>query len=322
MSKYPSGLDFNKVLYMNENVDSDAEVIDVETDVFIAAAEEDFYTLTSWTPLYKFVSCEYSFANLLMWGELYDIRWRNVDGVPLIYIAKDNNFLFPHIKNITPDLLCSLSEQLQREGYSGTFSQVPEEFVVAYPVLSEFFSITQNPDFSDYIHSTEKLAKLQGRKLRKKRNLVAQFSKENRDFQTSTLHSGFFDECLRLANDGLEQEITGKNEEIEALEKAFAMFDKLPLEGIVIHSGSKVIAFSIFSPHVDGTYVVHFEKNDRAYKGSAQVVNLKTAEYLLDKCEYINREQDLGLPGLRKAKLSYDPDTILMNYELTPLATV
>ncbi len=276
---------------------------------------------SSWVPTYQFVSCEYSFANLAMWGELYDIRFRDLDGVPLINIARDDTSLFPHIVDITPKKLFELSEKLQEEGGSGVFSQVPEEFVLEHPTLNNFFEISQDHDFSDYIHSAERLALLSGRKLRKKRNLIAQFEILNPSFKVSPLRSEFFEECLRLTADGLEVALTGKNEEVDAIKKAFALFDILPLEGVVIHIAEKVIAFSMFSPHIDTTYVVHFEKNDRAYKGSAQIINQQTAEYLQDRCEFINREQDLGVPGLKKAKLSYDPDTILLNYELTPLTS-
>jgi len=253
-----------------------------------------------------------------MWGELYEICWRDIDGVPLIHIARDETFLFPHILGITPEKLLALSRRLQDEGCRGVFSQVPEEFVLKYPLLENFFTISQNSNFSDYIHSTERLALLNGRKLRKKRNLIAQFETLNPNYTVSPISANFFNDCLRLTDDGLEAAVTGKNEEVDAIKRAFDLFDDLPLEGVVIHIADKVVAFSIFSPHIDSTYVVHFEKNDRTYKGSAQMINLKTAEYLSDKCEFINREQDLGLAGLKKAKLSYDPDTILLNYELMP----
>ena len=269
-------------------------------------------------PTYQFISCEYSFANLTMWGDLYDIQWRDINGVPLIYIARDKSFLFPHIPNISPKDLSNLSNSLVDEGYNGEFSQVPEEYVLEHPSLTEYYTITKEYEFSDYIHSTERLCLLQGKKLRKKRNLISQFIANNPDYKIKQLSLKDFESCLKLTDDGLCTAITGKNDEIMAINLAFSMFTELSLNGIVIYVKDTLAAFSIFSRQIDDSYVVHFEKNDRNYKGSAQVINQKTAEYLSDKCEFINREQDLGIPGLRKAKLSYDPDIILLNYELIP----
>ena len=272
----------------------------------------------SWKPLYKFLSCEYSFANLAMWGELYDIQWCDFDGTPLIHIKEDQYFLFPHIPKITPEQLHTISNIMIKEGFSGKFTQVPEEYILKYPELTNYYTISQNSDFSDYIHSTERLSLLKGRKLRKKRNLISQFIKKNPEYKVIQLNKKHFDDCLELTKNGIEKTVTGKDEEIQAIQKAFSLYTELDLNGIAVYTGDRLAAFSIFSRNIDNCYVIHFEKNDRKQKGSAQIINLKTAEFLSDKCEFINREQDLGVPGLKKAKLSYDPDRILLNYELTP----
>ena len=270
-------------------------------------------------PVYQFISCEYSFANLAMWGGLYDVRYQDKDGIPLIYIGRDQDIIFPQIPGIQPEALAELSKEIIKEGGSGNISQAPEEYVLEHPSLKNYFEISENNAFSDYIHSTERLSLLQGKKLRKKRNLISQFVIANPEYNIDSLKSEFFDDCLNMAkgNIGLQGKLD-KNEELQAMTNGFSMFEELALDGIVLYVKHKLIAFSIFSKNIDGSYVVHFEKNDRDYKGSAQLINQKTAEYLTDKCEFINREQDLGIEGLRKAKRSYDPDTTLINYELIP----
>jgi len=197
-------------------------------------------------------------------------------------------------------------------------SLVPEEFVNQNPQLDQFFIVDENNDYSDYIHSTERLLFLQGKKLRKKRNLISQFLNQNPHYKDSKISKEHFDSCLQLAvKNVVPGDDAEKKEEIIAIKRAFSLFNELELDGRVITVDEKIVAFSVFSKHIDGTYVVHFEKSNKEYVGSAQLINMKTAEYLLDKCEFINREQDLGVPGLRKAKKSYDPDAMLTNYELT-----
>ncbi len=270
-------------------------------------------------PLYQFLSCEYSFANLAIWGDIYDIQWKDINGIPLIYIARDKALLFPQIPDLKPDDLVAFSKEFTDNGVDGTISQVPEEYVLEHPALKKHFIITEDPDFSDYIHSTERLCLLQGKKLRKKRNLITQFAINNPEYSEHIISDELFSDCLNLVENSLDPgKTSGKNEELNAIKKAFSLFKELSLDGNVIVMKDRIIAFSVFSRHIDGSYTVHFEKTDSGFKGASQIINQKTAEYLSDKCDFINREQDLGIPGLRKAKKSYDPDTILINYELRP----
>jgi len=269
-------------------------------------------------PLYKFLSCEYSFANLVIWAELYDIRWKNIEGIPLIYIGRDVICLFPQAPDQSAGTLVEILKSLKNDGINASMSLVPEEFVNQNPQLDQFFIVDENNDYSDYIHSTERLLFLQGKKLRKKRNLISQFLNQNPHYKDSKISKEHFDSCLQLAvKNVVPGDDAEKKEEIIAIKRAFSLFNELELDGRVITVDEKIVAFSVFSKHIDGTYVVHFEKSNKEYVGSAQLINMKTAEYLLDKCEFINREQDLGVPGLRKAKKSYDPDAMLTNYELT-----
>jgi hypothetical protein len=85
------------------------------------------------------------------------------------------------------------------------------------------------------------------------------------------------------------------------------MWDILPCEGIIICLHDKIAAYSIFSPQTPDMADEHFEKFDPDKKGSAQIVNWETARHLQNRYKYLNREQDLGMEGLRQAKLSYQP---------------
>ena len=129
------------------------------------------------------------------------------------------------------------------------------------------------------------------------------------------LNSALFDKCYELINHNNQEDNSGKNEELLAIGNIFSNFERLNIEGIALFAESKFAAFAIFSRHLDGSYIVHIEKSDKRIKGAAQVINKECAKYLSDKCVYINREQDLGIPGLRHAKKSYAPEFVLINYD-------
>ena len=92
-----------------------------------------------------------------------------------------------------------------------------------------------------------------------------------------------------------------------------------PFTESVFSWGIGWVAFSICSRVNSEQFTVHFEKNDPEFKGSGQIVNQETARALLPFGKYINREQDLGIEGLRHAKMSYRPLVLLRNCNLIPL---
>jgi hypothetical protein len=98
---------------------------------------------------------------------------------------------------------------------------------------------------------------------------------------------------------------------------AFDRFDALGLAGVMVTVGKEPVAFSVFNRLTRNTCDILFEKANMAFKGAAQVINQETARYLKDKCHYLNREQDLGVPGLRQAKLSYVPSALMIPHTLS-----
>ena len=100
------------------------------------------------------------------------------------------------------------------------------------------------------------------------------------------------------------------------MKKAFANFGELELQGLKIAQGRDLVAFSVFSRLSSNMADVHFEKFDPLIKGASQMIKWETAKFLAGKYKYINREQDLGIEGLRQAKRSYSPEYILSAYFL------
>ena len=264
-------------------------------------------------------SCEYNFANLFCWQEIYNYSWRLFKGRLVIYDGVNQCAFMPLGELLPPDDLVELARELMRDGLVPDIGLVQKNYLDVYPRCEQFFSIHPERDYGEYIYDVEKLCRLNTPKLHKKKNLISQFERACPDFQVTVLTPEKQTQALNMARDQLYHKKPLSETlaaEYEALQKAVTHFDALGLEGLALMVGDHLAAFSIFSRLNSDTYNVQFEKSDFDFKGAAQMINHQTALYLKDRCRYINREQDLGIRGLRQAKKSYDPETILIPHTL------
>lgn len=177
------------------------------------------------------------------------------------------------------------------------------------------------PDLNhfEYVYSALDLAEFQGKKYLKIRSQINKFRKnyrhsvepittENRkeivEFLVKWCESKKCEENFTLAH------------EIEAVSYAIEHLTELPLRGLLIRVGSQVGAISLFERLNADTALIHFEKGLPEYEGIYKVINAETAALLANEVEYINRESDLGISGLRKAKLRYHPHHMVEVYSL------
>ncbi len=220
---------------------------------------------------------------------------------------------------LTPDELLTLSQELYRNGLSPHICLACRDYIAFYPELSDYYTIEPQRDFAEYLYLTQKMATLPGAKLHKKRNLISQFIKRWPQYEITTVCAEDKEMIVRFSRkllQGVSPLPISLQNEYRAIVRAMDHFDELGMEGLYIKVDGKLVAFSLFSPLNSFTYDIHFEKADYAYKGSAQIMNRETARFLEDKCLYLNREQDLGVKGLRQAKLSYDPEAIFVPHLL------
>jgi hypothetical protein len=264
--------------------------------------------------------CEYSFRDLFVWRESFPAVWTVYKSRLLIYETVEDYLLQPVGEHFAAYELKEISDVFRAEGFSGNFSFVTEGYVKNALALDDYFKVSSDEDMADYIYLTDKLAELKG-KLSKKKNLVSQFKRNNPKYKCRLIDKHIIKDCKKL----FSQWSSEKDEDLtmlqerKALNNCFKHFDKLDVEGLALFVNDKIVAFSIFSPHGRNAYIVHFEKCDLNVKGVFQAINWETAKYLRDKCKYINREQDLGIPGLRKSKKSYYPELMLGSCSLEPL---
>jgi hypothetical protein len=264
-------------------------------------------------------SCEYNFANLFCWQEIYNYSWRLFKGRLVIYDGVNQCAFMPLGEPLPPDDLAELARELMRDGLVPDIGLVQKDYLEEYPRCEQYFSIHPERDYGEYIYDVEKLCRLNTPKLHKKKNLISQFERIYPDFQVTLLTPEKQVMAQNMARDQLNRQKPVSETlaaEFEAIKKAFMHFDALGLEGLALMVGDRMAAFSIFSPLTPDTCNVQFEKSDFDFKGAAQMINQQTALYLKDRYKYINREQDLGIRGLRQAKKSYEPETILIPHTL------
>ena len=197
---------------------------------------------------------------------------------------------------------------------------VPGAFLRENSELLRSFTAWEDRAVSNYLYEANKLAQLPGRKYAKKRNLLAQASSLY-SWSSQPLTSALTNACFEVLNSIQEEEnpqIEGMlARELAALECTLSHFDEFSQRGLLISVKDRPVAFSIFENISPTTVAVHFERALRSYKGLYQVINWETANVVAaEGFEFVNREEDMGDPGLRDAKSSYHPIEIVPAYQL------
>lgn len=193
-----------------------------------------------------------------------------------------------------------------------------EPFAAAY-LNDRGLDVTEDRDSFDYLYLREELATLPTNRFHKKKNRIKYFSVRH-THQTEMLLPGHRDGCLVLLNEwGRAAEAEGKRSfrlELDATAEALENMALLGLEGVLVTVEGVVKAFGVGERLNHETAVCHFEKADLFMEGLSQLVNREFCRLLFNDCSYVNREQDLGEPGLRNAKLSYHPVELVKKYRV------
>lgn len=256
----------------------------------------------------------FTFSSLVSWGNLYHYTWAVSDDTLLMKLTTLEDGMdhlmqpFGAFPAILQDKIIRLAKSLN---YKLTIFGVSNEFIEKYPVFVSHFNQTELREFDNYIYSTESLALLNGREYQSKRNLINQFEKNNH-WTSEAISAGNIPDCLEIIDTIYNQDELNTDfylgHELKALDFVLHHFLQLEEEGVLIRAEGKPVAFSIYEKLNVSTYVVHFEKAIKDYKGLYQLINRETAKKILDKgFMRMNREEDLGIEGLRKSKLSYHP---------------
>ena len=299
---------------------------------------DDRQLIQSYTLWGERQNCDLSFANLISWKYLYNTQFAIVNDY-LVFRFHYNR----HLAYMMP----VAKPQLQEDG---TFKVQPcdecsievikairdDSIAMGHPFLMmgvcnymrdlieqrfpDTFDIKPNRDFADYIYTREKLVNLSGKKLQSKRNHINKFKSLYPNYEYRALTPDLIPQCLALEKQwrkvskddtdetDLDEELS---EELRSMTRAFNRWDRLGLIGGTIWVDNKLVAFTFGCPINQTTFDVCVEKADVNYEGAFTIINQEFVKHLPEKYFYINREEDMGDEGLRRAKESYRPDILL-----------
>ncbi len=265
-------------------------------------------------------SLEYSFTTSFLWRHIYQFRVARMDDY-LILLSEPKNptYLFPAGQGPLDQVIGALKEETRQLGIPLVFNVVlPGDKVRLEAMYPGEFEFTLWRDGADYIYDTQSLATLSGKKLSAKRNHIHRFVDNHPSWQYEALTDANMDEARQMNMAWCLQagcmDDSGLNDEYCAVEQAFRHFSQLRLSGGLLRAEGRVVAFSIGDPLNEDTYLVHFEKAYADMQGAYPMIN---QQFVLHNCmnyPYVNREEDAGVPGLRHAKLSYQPSRLVEKY--------
>jgi hypothetical protein len=267
--------------------------------------------------------CEYSFANLFLWGR-QEIAF--VENCVVFFSHFFGRSVYPYPLG-TGDKKAALEAILADSRQRGIPCRITgmteadrQELEDLFP---DRFSIRPARDSFDYVYTVDALADLKGKKLQKKRNHVNRFRTEHPDYRVEPICCENVARIQHMVNDWYVSRKLSDPEgdyflESLAMAKAFRHYDALNMEGIALLEGDRVLAVTMGSLMAPDMMDVHFEKAVEDVPGAYNTVNAEFARHIrlkFPEVRFLNREDDVGLEGLRTAKLSYLPDHMIEKYQ-------
>ena len=269
--------------------------------------------------------CDYNFTNLFVWSRAYHQEIARVDDFLVTHVCgrMGCSFMFPAGGGDLASVIRKLEEEAAGRGE-------PLRLVCLTPrqmaELEEFFpgqfTFTADRDGYDYLYEIDRLADLGGKRLHAKRNHINRFMENNPSWTYEEITPESLGECLAMDKEWYRRSLAREGEAEErdlgdegvALRQAMEHYQALGLEGGLIRVYGEVVAFTMGDLLNSDTYDVHFEKAYGELQGAYAMINREFARWVRGRhpnVRYLNREDDMGVEGLRKAKESYYPDQMV-----------
>ncbi len=283
----------------------------------------DRHRITDFLSRYGPQTSELTFTNLFIWRDYYGLEWSILDD-RLIIISSGlpgREFALPPIggpsrADVTRSVLMYLGSD---RGTIAPSVQRADRRLVEELSSARGFTVEESREHFDYIYATKDLIELAGRKYHAKRNFINRFRMEY-EFSYESLNDTHIAACLDLADEWCRVrrccDDLGLAGEHRAVREALARYFDLDLKGGVIVIDGKVRAFALAEALNPETAVIHVEKADPDIRGLYAMINREFCQEALSGFAYVNREQDLGDQGLRKAKESYFPQRLVEKYRV------
>jgi len=266
--------------------------------------------------------CEYNFTNLILWGQ-QNIAFVGDCLIRLSYYDGNISYSFPiGQKDKKRAIEAIIKDSKERNISCNFFGVYEEDKALLESLYPGKFQFKLSRDSFDYIYDINHLSDLGGRKYHAKRNHINRFKENYPDCTVEIMTKDNISLVKKMAaqwyKDKLSVNPTADYDmEQIALDRTFRLYDELSMEGMLLMYKDTLLAFTIASKMSSNTMDVHFEKAKSGYENAYPVINNEFSKYLRDKhpeIMYLNREEDMGIEGLRKAKLSYNPHHLIEKF--------
>ncbi len=283
---------------------------------------EDRATIERFTMSSDITNCDLSFSNMYCWQEVYHSAWAVVDGFLVIRFQIDGGerlgYMQPVGEGDCARIIPALREDAHAHGQRLRIVGLTDQGrdMIRNMHIGQF-AFESDRALEDYVYAADDLRNLPGRRYQPKRNHINRFTAEYPDYRYEELTPDRFQACMELerewrqVHEGHTSELCAEQ---RAMQRGFAHFAELGMTGGCIYVGDRMVAFTYGSAVNDHTFDTHVEKADTEYDGAFTIINCLFARHLPERFTLINREEDLGIEGLRRAKLSYHPVVIQHKY--------
>ena len=288
---------------------------------FRAVSVQDFETVENILNKTNVTNCEYCYPTLLVWSKRHPSELAIEDDT--FFVRSEGHehmwYLFPKGKMDTEKAINLILEDAKSHGHPiSIYGMDKEDAEFIKENFKGKLEIEDDRDGADYIYTQEDLSTLPGKKYQKKRNHVSRFLREHPDYEFVKITDENKDKarkyvdtwCTKYEHDDDWDFISEKQGINELLDN----FDRLKLHGAMIEVDGEVVAMTIAAAINDEMVDIMIEKAYHEMNGAYAIINRDFAKNCLSGFRLINREDDLGLENLRKAKLSYYPCEIMEKY--------
>lgn len=253
--------------------------------------------------------------NVYLWRNESNIKMTVLDDTLIkAYFSDDGTILsycMPVGKNVKNAVVEIFKDAYERGTYPNFVLLTVEQKKALDRLYPDKFIYKPTPEYQDYIYRSSDLAQLSGRKFHSKRNHISRFYSKYKNVRFIKINETNKTDAIRVVLDWYKEKgLSLDSADFEPLKDALENMEGFNMSGAILYVDLKPVAMTLGSEISSYIYDINFEKALREYDGAYAVINQEFAKTLTDY-EYINREEDMGIEGLRKAKLSYHPAIIL-----------
>ena len=284
---------------------------------------EDKPVIDSFLEEWQFDSSEYCFTNMFIWRNCWNVKYAVEDDVLYLWARYQNNkpvFYVPVTRHVSDDLCHPMKNAYHYALENGCNLRVrcitDRMKEIIEKTCEKKLVFTSNPNVEDYVYNTSDLIDLPGKKYHSKRNHINKFL-STYQYEYVPLTKEIVPECIAFYEEWASKRETDSNldDERTALKEALTHMEELKLKGGVIKIAGKVEAFTVGEMINKKTAIIHIEKANDEVNGLYTFINQQFAQREWSHTQFINREEDMGIAGLRKAKQSYYPVKMVKKYE-------